>query len=87
MLAIHKKAFKEEERRYHIASFALQTFSTDIANWKPVLSAIQWMKANADTRRKQSHETLDALITDLLRVYALDCMLNSMAFLCSHQGD
>jgi hypothetical protein len=40
----HKRTFKEENRRYHIAAFALKTLSADITNWKPVLSALQFLK-------------------------------------------
>ena len=39
-LDVHKRAYKEEKRRYCIVAFALKTFSDDIQNWKPAHSAI-----------------------------------------------
>ena len=39
-LDVHKRAFKEEKRRYSIVAFALKTFSEDIINWRPSHSAI-----------------------------------------------
>ena len=42
-LDVHKKTFKEEKRRYTIATFALKTFAEEIQNWRPALGAIQYM--------------------------------------------
>lgn len=37
---VHVRTFKEDRRRYQIVAYALKALSTDINNWKPVLSAL-----------------------------------------------
>lgn len=43
-LDVHKRTFKDEKKRYTVATFALRTFANNISEWKPAHSALQHLK-------------------------------------------
>jgi hypothetical protein len=43
-LDVHKRAFKEEKRRYCLAAYAIKTYGNDIYNWKTAHSAIEYIR-------------------------------------------
>ena len=81
-LDVHKRAFKEETRRYCIVAFALKTFSDDIQNWKPAHSAIQYMRER-DNQKKTKPDSLTQLLNDLIKVYVLDSLTTTMQLVIS----
>jgi len=84
-LDTHKRTYKEEKRRYTIATFALKTFSNDIGNWKQAHSAIQYLRERSVVKKKD--DSLDALFNDLIKVYVLDSMTRTMSLLLNKQGE
>ena len=86
----HKRTFKEQKRRYQLATFALQVLSSDISNWKPVFSALQYMKERyrqAIQQQKSIDDGLEYLMLDLTRVYILECLTKTMRLVISSDGD
>mmetsp|Transcript_27121 Transcript_27121/g.36231 ORF Transcript_27121/g.36231 Transcript_27121/m.36231 type:complete len:280 (-) Transcript_27121:285-1124(-) len=84
-LDVHKRTFKEEKKRYTIATYALKTFANNIGEWKPAHSAIQALRDR--DRKKRQDDSLDHLVNDLIKVYVLDCLTMTMSCVLTGQGD
>ena len=85
-LDVHRRAFKEEKRRYLIVTFALKTFAEEIANWRPAHAAIQYLRDRSNNKKRED-SSLDSLLNDLIKVYVLNSLTMTMEMVLRQQGE